>query len=370
LSISLIVLAAGNSTRFGQKVKKQWIRVGNKPLWYFVANRFKKIYQFDKIIITASKDEVNYMQYFDKNFIVVEGGNTRQESMKNALQFVTSPYVMVTDVARVCVPKKIIKNLIKHKTKASCIVPILDVSDTVIYNNDTINRENTKLIQTPQLSKTDILKKAILKGDFTDDSSAIKNINESIYYIKGSIKSHKITFKKDLKKLPCLKKAKKRLFIGYGRDLHPFDYTKKSIFLGGIEVECGYGFVAHSDGDVVIHSIIDAILGAIGAGDIGEFFPDNDDKYKNISSLILLQDIIKFITKIGYKLQQIDITIISEQPKINPIKNKIRFNLSQILQIKPININIKATTNEKLGIIGEKKAMIVESIAVLKVRQI
>jgi len=277
---------------------------------------------------------------------------------------------MVTDVARSCVPKRVILNLIKNKNKASCIVPILDINDTIIYENKTINRDKTKLIQTPQISKTDILKKAVNFGDFTDDSSAIRAIGESVYYIKGSIKSHKLTYKKDLKKLPCLKKTKKEIFIGYGRDLHSFDYDKKGLFLGGVRFDTGYGFKAHSDGDVLIHSIIDAILGAIGAGDIGEFFPDNDNRYKNISSVELLSYIVNFINKIGFKIKQIDSTIITQQPRINPYKKDIRFNLSKILNIKPIKINIKATTNENKGFIGRSEAMIVESIAILGVKKI
>ena len=367
--ISLILLAAGSSTRFKKSnVKKQWIRSGKKPLWLFVADRFKSFFNFDKIIITASKDEINYMQYFSDEYIIVEGGNTRQESIKNALQYVTNNFVMVSDVARSCVPKNVVLDLIKNKNKADCIVPIIGVSDTVIYNDNTIDRNKINLIQTPQLSKTSILKKAILQEvDFTDDSSAIKSIGGSVFYIKGSVKSHKLTFKSDLKKLPCLKKAKKEKLFGFGYDLHRFDENKDYLMLGGVRVDCGFGFVAHSDGDVLIHSLIDAILGAIGAGDIGEFFPDSDEKYKNISSVVLLKEILNFIEKVGYKLVQVDLLIISQKPKITPIKKEIRFNLAKILNINPIKINLKATTNEGVDAIGDGVAMAVKSLAILKV---
>jgi len=366
--ISLILLAAGSSNRFNSSIKKQWIRSGKNPLWLFVANRFKNFYKFDKIIITSSNDEVRYMQYFSDEYVIVKGGNTRQESIKNALRFVTSDFVMVSDVARCCVPKRVILDLIKNKNKADCIVPIIGVSDTIIYKNDTIDRDKTNLIQTPQLSKTTILKKAISqRSDFTDDSSAIKSIGGKIFYIKGSKKSHKLTYRSDLKKLTCLKKPKKQKLIGFGYDLHIFDENKIYLMLGGVRIDCGFGFVAHSDGDVLIHSLIDAILGAVGAGDIGEFFPDNDKKYNNISSVILLKEILNFIEKVGYKLVQIDILIISQKPKITPLKKDIRFNLSNILGINPIKINIKATTNEGVDAIGDGVAMAVKSLAILKV---
>jgi len=365
-NVTLIILCAGNSTRFGLQAKKQWLRIDNSPLWLHVTKRLQKFSNFKNIIITSHKNELNYMKNFSDDYIFVEGGETRQESMKNALQRVDTDYVMVTDVARACIPKSIILELIDSKESADCIVPALNVSDTVIYENETINRDKVKLIQTPQLSNTKILKDALnTHVEFTDDSSAIKNIGGSIKYIQGSIKSKKLTFGEDIQDLECLESPSKNFFTGTGFDIHPFEENKK-MYLGGVNIDVPYGFKAHSDGDVLIHSVIDAILGAAGAGDIGEFFPDTDAQYKNIDSKILLEDIVKFIYNVGYEIVNIDLTIIAQKPKINPHKQKIKSTLARLLNIDKQFINIKATTAEKLGFVGRAEGVAVQSIATLK----
>ncbi len=364
--ITLVILCAGNSSRFKYKAKKQWIRIEDKPLWLYVSQRLSKSAKFDKIIITSHQDEVEYMKNFTSDFTFVQGGDTRQESLKKSLEKVDTPYVMVTDVARAKVPTKVIKSLIKQKENAHCIVPVLKVSDTVVYKNKTINRQKVKLIQTPQLSNTKILKKSLDTNiHYTDDSSAIKVQGGKVKYVKGSIKSKKITFGEELKDLK-LKKPSKKTFTGFGFDTHSFEDGKK-LFLGGVEfTDCTYGFKAHSDGDVLIHSLIDALLGAIGAGDIGEFFPDTDMKYKDINSQKLLKKIIDFIYDVGYELVNIDLTIIAQKPKINPYKSKIKKSISKLVNLEKQFINIKATTSEKMGYIGRCEGVSVHSVATLR----
>ena len=364
--ITLIVLSAGTSSRFGLKTKKQWLRIKNEPLWLFVTEKLHNYAKFNKVIVTSHEDEINYMRNFSDDIIFVKGGNTRQESMNNALREVDTQYVMISDVARSTVPQSVIHDLIHNKNKADCIVPYLKVSDTVVYENTTINRDDVKLIQTPQLSLTSKLKNA-LKEDtvFTDDSSAIKAIGGSIFFIEGSIASQKLTFDNDLKEISTLNGASNDFFTGTGFDIHPFE-DNKEMFLGGIKIDSTYGFKAHSDGDVLIHSVIDALLGACGAGDIGEFFPDDDAQYKNIDSKILLSKIVTFINNVGYEIVNIDLTIIAQKPKINPYKIQIKSKLAELLNIKKQFVNIKATTAEKLGFIGRSEGVAVQSIATLK----
>lgn len=363
---TLVLLCAGDSTRFSMSVKKQWIRLDNEPLWLNVTKRISSYNNFKNIIVVTHKDELNYMKNFHETFLFVQGGNTRQDSMLNALQKVTTKYVMITDIARCCVPKEIITKLLKNRSKADCIVPYLKVNDTVNYHNNNINRDEVRLIQTPQLSNTEVLKKALNTSEvFTDDSSAIKNIGGDVYYIEGSTKSTKLTLGNEFEMMSCLTPPSKDNFIGTGIDIHPFEKAK-DMYLGGIKIQSEFGFKAHSDGDVLIHSVIDAILGAIGAGDIGEFFPDTDPKYKGVDSKFLLSQIMRFITNVGYEIINIDLTIIAEVPKINPHKQRIKESLSQLLHLEKNKINIKATTAEKLGFIGREEAVAVQSIANLK----
>ncbi|AXH13784.1 bifunctional 2-C-methyl-D-erythritol 4-phosphate cytidylyltransferase/2-C-methyl-D-erythritol 2,4-cyclodiphosphate synthase [Malaciobacter mytili LMG 24559] len=365
-NVTLLILCAGTSSRFALSSKKQWLRVGNEPMWLHVSKKLTSYYNFDKVIVTSHKDELNYMKNFSDEITFIEGGDTRQNSIKNALAEVETDYIMITDVARVDIPKEVITSLIKLKNEADCIVPILNVSDTVIYNEETINRENVKLIQTPQLSNTKILKQALkTQIEYTDDSSAIKANGGKIKYIQGSNRSKKLTFENDIEILKEFQAPSKNFFTGTGFDIHPFEENKK-MYLGGIEIDVDYGFKAHSDGDVLIHSVIDALLGACGAGDIGEFFPDTDEKYKNVDSKILLKDIVKFIYNVGYEIVNIDLTIIAQQPKINPYKSQIKSKLAELLNIEKQFVNIKATTAEKLGFIGRKEGVAVQSIATLK----
>lgn len=365
-NITLIVLAAGNSTRFNSNTKKQWIRIEDDPLWLYVSNNLSSNHDFEKIIVVGNQNELAYMANFSDDFIFVTGGKERCDSMRNALNHVTTEFVMITDVARACIPNEVIDEIIANKENADCIVPYLPVSDTVVFQNDTIDRDSVKLIQTPQLSKTKILIKALEDGsDFTDDSSAIKNIGGTVSYVLGSKSSAKITFGSELESLPCLKKPSNKFFTGGGFDIHPFE-DNKEMFLGGVKIDAPYGFKAHSDGDVLIHSVIDALLGACGAGDIGEFFPDTDDKYKNIDSKVLLDEIVSFVNSVGYEIVNVDLTIIAQKPRINKHKLEIKESLSKLIKLKRQFINIKATTAEKLGFIGRGEGVAVLSNVTLK----
>jgi 2-C-methyl-D-erythritol 4-phosphate cytidylyltransferase/2-C-methyl-D-erythritol 2,4-cyclodiphosphate synthase len=364
--ITLVVLSAGGSTRFEHSVKKQWLRVADEPVWLFVTNRLSKLHNFDQVIVVSSPEEISYMENFSDDFTFVAGGNSRQESMQNALKHIDSDYVMFTDVARTCIPDNIILDLIENKNKAKCIVPALSVNDTVILNGDTINRDDVKLIQTPQLSHTKTLKKALdTTTEFTDDSSAIKALGEDIYYIQGSTKSAKLTFGSELSQLDCLENPSEDTFIGSGYDIHKFE-EKKPMVLGGVQIPCEFGFKAHSDGDVLIHSVIDALLGAIGAGDIGEFFPDTDPKYKNANSQELLKYIVEFVQNVGYEIVNIDVLVLAEVPKLNPYKKLIKEKMASLLGLPKQKVNIKATTAEKMGFIGREEGVAVQSVASCK----
>jgi len=363
---TLVILCAGDSSRFELSVKKQWIRIGDQPLWLHVTDRLSSYSNFSDVIVVGHKDEISYMENFNDSYNYINGGDSRQKSIANALTLVTSEFVMITDVARCCVPQNIIEELINNKNKASVIVPALNLSDTIVYKNETIDRNNVKIIQTPQLSQTKMLKKAIQTDiEFTDDSSAIKSIGGTVHYIKGSNNSTKITFGEEINSLHCLKKPNKDIFIGNGIDIHQFEPNKQMV-LGGIKIDSTVGFKAHSDGDVLIHSVIDALLGACGAGDIGEFFPDTDPLYKGADSTKLLQYIVKFITNVGYEIVNVDLTILAEKPKINPYKKTIKENMALLLNVNKQKLNIKATTSEKMGFIGREEGVLVMSSVTLK----
>jgi len=359
---TLILLGAGSSSRFGINVKKQWLYTDDIPLWLHVANHFQESADFQDIIIVSSEDDILAMKHF-ASYSYVKGGNSRQASLQNALATVNTQYVLVSDIARCCVPTVMVQRILAAKEKASCIVPYIPVTDTLYHNDLPINREQTKIIQTPQLSNTALLKKALQTNTiFTDDSSAIASLGEPIHFVEGSTQAHKLTKFEDLQKLPCLHAPSTKTLTGFGIDTHPFEKNKK-MFLCGVPIDTAYGFKAHSDGDVAIHALIDALLGAAGMGDIGEYYPDTQETYAGADSKVLLTHTVKHIKSIGFDIGNVDITIVAEQPKLLSYKEAMKETLASLLDIRKNFINIKATTSEKLGFIGRKEGVTVHAVA-------
>jgi 2-C-methyl-D-erythritol 4-phosphate cytidylyltransferase/2-C-methyl-D-erythritol 2,4-cyclodiphosphate synthase len=358
----LILLGAGNSTRFESNVKKQWLYSGDIPLWLHVAEHFGKINDFAQTIIVSSAEDIILMQSFaDYNYI--EGGASRQASLNNALQHVTSEYVLVSDIARCCIPQDMIERILAAKEKGSCIVPTLPVTDTLYLGNVPIDREQVKIIQTPQLSVTKTLKTALQTEQlFTDDSSAVASMGEKVHFIEGSVLAHKLTTISDLEKLSCLQAPSAKTLTGFGLDIHPFQ-NDKEMFLCGVKIDVDYGFKAHSDGDVAIHALIDALLGAAGMGDIGELYPDTDENYAGVDSKKLLLDTVNKLKTHGYEIGNVDLTILAQAPKILPYKKEMQKTLASLLGIRQNFVNIKATTAEKLGFVGRKEGVTVHAVA-------
>ncbi len=359
---TLILLGAGNSSRFKASVKKQWLYTDEIPLWLFVAEHFERSAKFEKIIIVSSAQEIQYMKNF-ASYHFVEGGDSRQASLLNALTDVSSDSVMVSDIARCCVPSDMINRILDARDKGESIVPVLSITDTLYLSHNPIDRESVKIIQTPQLSDTKLLKMALATDTiFTDDSSAISSLGYKVHFVDGSPKAHKLTTIDDLQKLSCIQTPSSKTLTGFGIDTHPFEESKK-MFLCGVEIAVDYGFKAHSDGDVAIHALIDALLGASGMGDIGELYPDTDDTYAGADSKVLLQGVVDRIYSYGYVIGNVDMTIIAQAPKILPYKEEMRNTLSSILGIRKNLVNIKATTSEKLGFIGRKEGVTVHAVA-------
>lgn len=365
-------MSAGESSRFRQKtkIKKHWIRVENKPIWLYVADTLQNRYGFDKVIITSAKLELDYMKRFC-SYEIIEGGESRQDSLTNALRAVSSEFVAVSDAARFNLDFDVLDRLFSYDlSDLDCLIPVVGVSDTIFMESNHIktylNRDSVHLVQTPQISRLDILLKSLKLGNFSDESSAINKYGGRVVAIEGSRKLNKLTYFDDLKEFNI--DSSSDIFSGYGFDVHRF-CDNKEMFLGGVKIDCGFGLEAHSDGDVVIHALCDALLGGIGAGDIGEWFPPNDNKYKNIDSKLLLNEVVDFVYGVGFKIINVDIMIMAQKPKILPYKNKMIEIFSNILDIQKNYINIKATTMEKMGFIGREEGICASANVSLKFKQ-
>ncbi len=363
--LSLVLLSAGSSSRFEMGVKKHWLRINHTPLWHFVAQNLEKTQKFDEIIIVCTEDEMPFMQNY-ASYRFVKGGNTRQQSLKNALTFVKSEYVLVSDIARACISTTLLDAILSEQGKSDSVVPYLRVTDTIVYENETIDREKVKRIQTPQLSRVCALKSALQTSEeFTDESSAIIANGGERSFILGEEDAHKITYIHDLNKIPCLEAPSTDTLSGNGYDVHAFD-IEGTMWLGGVKIESDFGFLAHSDGDVALHSLIDALLGAAGMGDIGMLFPDNDAKYKGIDSKELLKVVVTKLHNFGFIIINVDVTIAAQKPRIGKYKRQMRETIASLLKIDMSRVNVKATTTEKLGFIGREEGVAVTSNANLK----
>ncbi|AFI04013.1 bifunctional 2-C-methyl-D-erythritol 4-phosphate cytidylyltransferase/2-C-methyl-D-erythritol 2,4-cyclodiphosphate synthase [Helicobacter cetorum] len=370
---SVILLSAGESRRFSHTlgIKKQWLRSNHTPLWLKVYEDFKQVLPFNEVLLVVSELDYHYIKRHHPTIKLVIGGQTRQESVQNALKLANGNYVLTSDVARGLMDIRVLQELFLtlSETNHLCVAPYLPCYDSAIYYNEILDREAIKLIQTPQLSHKESLKKALRQGTFKDESTAILQAYPNLVsYIEGSSNLHKLTTSDDLKYFMSFFNPAKDTFIGMGFDTHAF-IKDKPMVLGGVVIDCAFGLKAHSDGDALLHAIIDAILGAIKAGDIGEWFPDNDPIYKNANSATLLKIVLDFSQSIGFELFEMGATIFSEIPKITPYKPMILESLSHLLGLEKSHISLKATTMEKMGFIGKQEGLLVQAHVSMRYRQ-
>ncbi len=371
MSFCLILLAAGESKRFNSKIPKPFVKIGGKTLLEHSLIKFSKIKQIKNVVVVINKKHFKFFKEIsNKNINRVIGGKTRQISTLNALKYIKKNKldcnrVLIHDSARPNFSLKLIKKIVKI-TGNKIVVPKIPIHDALkenISNDIVLNlpRENFFSTQTPQSFKlNDILNLHIKnKSLYKDDDLSLIQPLKNVKFVDGEKSNFKITNKDDLTMLKNY--INLRTSVGIGFDVHRL-VPKRKFFLAGLKIKSKLGTLGHSDGDPVLHAITDAILGACKMGDIGQMFSDKSKKFKNISSTILLKRVLNKISTYGYIINNIDINIITQTPKINKYKNMMISNISKICKISRDQINIKGKTTEKLGVIGKEKAIATEVI--------
>jgi 2-C-methyl-D-erythritol 4-phosphate cytidylyltransferase/2-C-methyl-D-erythritol 2,4-cyclodiphosphate synthase len=359
-----IILAGGKSERFNSKIPKPYHLYKDKPLLLHSIDKAKSYSKFCRIVLVINKKHKSYIGKLRiKNIKVVVGGKTRAESAYKALLSIKGyniKNVLIHDAARPNFSIKLLDRLYKGLKLNDCVIPAIQTSDSIKQKNSNIvtnlKRENIYLIQTPQaFNYIKLLKLQTNKGvEVTDDANLFVKAGKKIKIIKGEANNNKITTNSDIKVNNLIK-------YGLGFDVHRLVPNKK-LYLGGIKIPSHLGTLGHSDGDPVLHAVTDAILGACSMGDIGEKFSDKSKKLKNISSSKLMEIVINQINKKNYLINNIDINIITQTPKLKMFKKKIINNVARLCKISPDRINIKGKTTEKLGVIGQEKAIAAEVI--------
>ena len=361
---SFIILAAGESKRFKSKTPKPYYLYRGKPLFQHSIDKAKESNKFKKIILVINNKHKKFLKNIRlKNIKIISGGKNRSASSLKALKSIKKSKiskVFIHDAARPNFSLKLISNLFKGLKKNKCVVPVLKTSNSVKLKErnklKNIDRNKIYLTQTPQAFdyKTLLNLQKGTTSKITDDANLFIEANKKVKFVNGEVGNSKITIRSDII-------DKKNLKYGIGFDVHRL-VPKRKLYLGGVKIPSSLGTLGHSDGDPVLHAVTDSILGACKMGDIGDKFSDKNKKYKNIRSTILLKKIVDQIKLKNYTINNVDINIIVQKPKISKYKNKMIRSISKLCEISSGQINIKGKTTEKLGLIGKEKAIACEVI--------
>lgn len=371
--LAVIIAAAGSGKRMGGGVPKQFLEIEGKTVLVKTAVAFSRNQYIDSIFVVTGKDYLEttntLLKDLEKFQGAVCGGSERQDSVMAGLKILPDDieYVLVHDGARPFVTQEVIDRVIFDTVLTGAAIAAVPVKDTIKTIEaegktfeKTLDRSRLRSIQTPQGFEVKLLKsayEAAFNSGFygTDDAVLVERLGHKIYYSKGDYKNIKITTKEDM---PMETR------IGTGYDVHKFAENRKLI-MGGVEIPHSRGLLGHSDADVLVHAVMDALLGAAGLGDIGKHFPDTDDKYKGISSLKLLEHVGGLLKEQGYSVGNIDSTIIAQEPKMAPFIEQMKINIAETLKIRHNKVNVKATTTEKLGFTGRGEGIAAEAVCIL-----
>ena len=361
-----VILAAGKSKRFHNKIAKQFYDYKNKEIIDHSIEKSLNSKLFKKIIIVTNNLSHLKKKKLPKIVKIIKGGIERSDSSLIALKYLKKfkpTNVLIHDAARPNFSVKLLKNLIHKLKKNRAVIPYIYSNDSIKYKSQNqlfnLNRDKALLTQTPQAFKfKDLYALSSKQISKVNDEAALFIENDyKITFIKGELKNNKITYPNDIKI--------SKVSFGIGFDIHRLVKNKK-LYLGGTKIPFHSGLQGHSDGDVILHAIIDAILGAIQKKDIGTYFPSNKNKFKNIRSPKMLKPILENLYKNNFSINNLDINLICQKPKVSTYRNRIINSLSNLMKLDRNKINLKGKTVEKLGLIGKEKAIACEVLISIK----
>ena len=388
--LDVIILSAGKSSRM-DGIDKQLVKIRGKNVINYSIELFSKLKETRSITLMLSEKNVDEVKQIiktlgiNKHIYTLIGGKLRQDTVRIALKNLSSIYttndlVAIHDGARPFVSKTIVLNGIKSAQASGAAIPIIPLSDTIkkVSNNliiKTYDRSKLAAVQTPQFFKFDVLNTAyeFLNDEITDDASAVELSGGLVSSFPGSLENIKITNPIDLKIAYSIKDKKQEFNntnsnlgrYGTGFDCHKL-VDGGPLVLGGVKIPFEKGLAGHSDGDVLLHAIASSLLGAGNFGDLGSNFPSSQKKYKNMSSDFFVKQSKKLLMDKGWEILYVDTTIIAQKPRLNKFEELIVDNLSKILFLDRDCINLKITSTDSVGFIGNSEGIAAQSIATIK----
>jgi 2-C-methyl-D-erythritol 4-phosphate cytidylyltransferase/2-C-methyl-D-erythritol 2,4-cyclodiphosphate synthase len=382
--VCAIIPGAGPGERLGQSQPKAWVLLAGQPLICHSLAAFRRSPRINEIILVVHPHDTDRARELiasgpsDKTEKAVSGGATRQESVWLGLQESSqdADIVVVHDAARPFVSQQLIEQCIQQALAHGACTAAVPCSDTVKRADgntvaQTLDRRRLWLVQTPQAFRRDLIiqghENARRHGisDATDDAQLVERLDKPVRIVRGCAENMKITEPADMALVEALL-AGGPARIGFGYDAHSVS-RQRTLVLGGVVFEGEPGLEGHSDADVICHAACDALLGASGLGDLGRHFPDTDERYRGISSLKLLKEVAGMVRAAGWQLENLDVTLVAERPRIAPFSAQIRRNLAQAVGIEDARVSAKATTSEGLGFVGRREGM--ASYAVCSLRR-
>ena len=376
VKVSAIIVAAGASRRMGFD-KLSYRLPGGKTVLETSVAAFAAHPQVDELILVAGGNLPACQAIAaacPKPCTVVGGGATRADSVCNGLRAAKGQLVAIHDAARPFVSEQVITDALAEAEAMGAAAPAVAVKDTIKIANDgavvqTPDRAALFAVQTPQCFRRNLYWKALeaVQGEkvhlVTDDCSLFELTGRTVQLTQGDYANYKITTREDLPRPD--QKEEHKMRIGHGYDVHRLVEGRKLI-LGGVEVPFEKGLLGHSDADVLAHAVMDAVLGAAALGDIGQHFPDNDPAYSGADSLKLARRVAEILKEHGFRIENIDATLLCQRPKLAPYIPAMRQNLADAFGLPVDAVSVKATTEEHLGFTGEGLGIAAHAVALIE----
>ena len=381
-----IILAGGTGARMGGEEPKQFLHLAGRPMLAYALEAFEACRAVDAVVIVGPPDRLDACESLSRQVgcrkvrDIVAGGAERQDSVCAGVAALPQDIdlVAVHDGARPLIEPVDIARVVEAARKNGAAVLGTTMTDTVKRVIDgrvdeTLDRSMLWSVQTPQVFRVALLREAQLSADRddfvgTDDTVLVERIGHPVTVVEGSRDNIKVTVPEDLARVEDILSGRGGTTatqrIGMGYDVHRL-VEGRPLLLGGVEIPFERGLLGHSDADVLIHVVIDALLGAAGVGDIGRLFPDTEEKYKDISSLVLLERTADVLRERGASVVNIDATVMAQQPKLAPHIPLMESNIGKALGVEESLVSVKATTTENLGFVGREEGIAAQAVAMI-----
>jgi len=377
--------AAGSGRRYGAATPKQYLELAGRGVIEQALAPFLQDPRCVGVVIALDRDDTWFAALpaaRDARVRCVHGGNRRCDSVRNALEAISGPddsWVLVHDAARPCVTRAEVDDLLAacaHDAVGGLLaVPVADTLKRADESGRVLKsppRDGLWRALTPQMFRLGLLRRALREAhaagrDPTDEAQAVEWLGEAPRLVAGNAGNLKITTAADLKIAAALLaqgESSMRFRTGSGFDVHAFG-PGDAVMLGGVRIPWQQGVVAHSDGDVLLHALTDALLGAAGLGDIGQHFPDSDPRWRGVASAQFVQHAMRLLDERGWRVVNADLTLLAEAPRMNPHRDAIRASIATTLGVAPDLVNLKATTTEKLGFVGRAEGLAAQAVVLI-----